>query len=132
MNFELKEGELICPVCKGSGIDKEGIYVCNKCDGTKKVDWISNVTTSKKRLSVYRRIDIQRLILHIRRIVENNILETYFNIYEMIENCLDTCKSQRLIYDYKIEAKKVKEFDIFIKPSVSIETINLKISINEM
>jgi len=134
MNFELKlkEGELLCPLCKGSGVHKDGIYVCDKCNGTKKVDWISNAITSKKRLSVSRRIEIQQIILHIRRIVENNLFETYTTIYEMIEYCLHTCKGQRLIYDYKIEVNKdkYKEFDIFIKPSLLVEIINLKISIN--
>ena len=34
----LREDEIICPVCKGVGHTKKSIYVCEKCDGSGKVD----------------------------------------------------------------------------------------------
>ena len=51
--MKLKDGEFICPVCKGKGIiikhDNSFKYVmetaisCYRCRGTRKVDWIGNI-----------------------------------------------------------------------------------------
>lgn len=41
---ELKDGEMICPECKGEGQLDAGVFifsVCKKCDGTGIVDWVS-------------------------------------------------------------------------------------------
>jgi len=53
----LKEGELICPECDGIGFpgkvklqgDKVGLfkYVCSKCQGDGKLDWVENVVGKK-------------------------------------------------------------------------------------
>lgn len=56
--FVLNPGELLCPECKGEGhrfvfvktgynVDKRKSY-CNTCGGTKKIDWIQNITKEKK------------------------------------------------------------------------------------
>lgn len=54
MNSELKEGEVICSPCKGTGViittEKRGngFYqvktFCEKCNGDGKLDWIENIT----------------------------------------------------------------------------------------
>jgi len=60
MEFEadeivLKEGEKICDRCEGSGYEPKQCKaqwfraVCKKCQGEKKVDWISNVTGVKEK-----------------------------------------------------------------------------------
>jgi len=51
----LKEGEKICDRCEGSGYEPKQCEaqwfrtVCKKCQGEKKVDWISNVTGVKEK-----------------------------------------------------------------------------------
>lgn len=49
--LDLQDGECICDVCKGTGIDPEkaeGIWIggnfCPKCQGMKKLDWVSRIT----------------------------------------------------------------------------------------
>jgi len=40
--LEIGEGEELCPICKGSGIftKKYSGYICQKCKGRGKIDWI--------------------------------------------------------------------------------------------
>jgi len=51
----LKKGETICDRCNGSGYDPKGDdsqffrIICQKCQGEKKVDWISNITGIKEK-----------------------------------------------------------------------------------
>ena len=51
----LEEGETICDRCNGSGYDPRGDdaqffrIICQKCQGEKKVDWISNITGIKEK-----------------------------------------------------------------------------------
>jgi hypothetical protein len=44
--IKLEEGEIICNECDGKGIDTHGFFsmVCPKCQGEKKLDWISAAT----------------------------------------------------------------------------------------
>jgi hypothetical protein len=50
----LKEGEVICDKCNGDGYDSDISPTsffklkCEKCQGKKKVDWISNITGIKQ------------------------------------------------------------------------------------
>jgi len=44
--IELKEGEVICNKCNGTGFD--GFFLCPKCQGEKKLDWISYITGTPK------------------------------------------------------------------------------------
>ncbi len=43
---DLDDGEEYCPICGGNGFDPEQnlsddwLFVCDKCNGTGKVDWI--------------------------------------------------------------------------------------------
>lgn len=45
----LKEGEEVCSNCKGTGIfrnyvnDRADIYICQKCGGAGKLNWIDNI-----------------------------------------------------------------------------------------
>lgn len=54
---ELKEGEIICPKCKGKYCieNEEGpIGTCNKCHGKGKLDWVSNAMGKGKHPWYYR------------------------------------------------------------------------------
>ena len=56
--MELKEGEVLCPDCKGSGNqakwdtipDYRVTLECETCNGTGKLDWIEAVVGKKKEL----------------------------------------------------------------------------------
>ncbi len=58
MNCELKEGEVICDKCNGSGVirttEQRGKHFypiktfCEKCHGDGKLDWIENVTGKRR------------------------------------------------------------------------------------
>lgn len=46
----LNDGEMICDACGGTGWDKEGLTawggrkICHKCQGERKLDWVSKIT----------------------------------------------------------------------------------------
>ena len=42
----LKEGEIICSKCNGTGL--VGMWICPNCCGEGKLDWIDNVFGSRK------------------------------------------------------------------------------------
>jgi len=44
--MKLKEGEIKCPECDGTGIDKKQLF-CFKCYGDGKLDWIETVVGKK-------------------------------------------------------------------------------------
>ena len=56
--LELKEDEMICDKCNGTGYHNDHAMnnfsfidpVCQKCQGSGKVDWISNITGEKPKL----------------------------------------------------------------------------------
>jgi len=55
--IELKEGEIICPKCKGKGTYCfKGVYsnkrICEKCFGSGKLDWVE-IIVGKKDLSYH-------------------------------------------------------------------------------
>jgi len=43
--MELKEGEVICPECNGTG--GEGSWWCMHCHGTGKLDWVESIVGKK-------------------------------------------------------------------------------------
>jgi len=55
----LKEGEIICPKCNGSGgiddgcLDEELIKTCGKCFGDGKLDWIEAAMGKPSRMKMY-------------------------------------------------------------------------------
>lgn len=45
--MELKESEIICDKCKGSG-NSISHHLCSKCWGDGKMDWIENIVGKKQ------------------------------------------------------------------------------------
>ena len=47
--MDLKDGEIICPRCKGNGeiMGCTCMVLCPKCKGKKKLDWVENATGVK-------------------------------------------------------------------------------------
>ena len=59
-SVELREGELICPECKGSGtkdneVDKKFYNLCPRCWGDGKLDWVESIcgSNNKKRFEKF-------------------------------------------------------------------------------
>jgi len=131
----LREDEIICPVCKGVGHTKKSIYVCEKCDGTGKVDWIANAMVKKKKgRSFLDEINIRRLVLHLKSLVtglqfEPNDKITFDTLKGMMESYLDTMKSRKAIYDYNIIQSPTNHLNIHVKPNRSIEVVNMEFTI---
>jgi len=135
----LREGELICPVCQGNGHLEQSMYVCEKCDGSGKVDWVSNVVTRyKKRTSLYR-INVRRIVAHLQSLVkgvnfEPNNKTTMDTLKGMMKHTLSTLKDRIAIDDYDISQSfsdsGQRSFDISIKPIRSVEIIKLNFTIN--
>jgi hypothetical protein len=130
MDIELREGELICSSCKGVGHDKDEVYVCKKCDGIGKVDWVSNAMLRKRRMTSMNRVNIRRLVLHIQKMVEDSVsnFDVIETTYEKLEDRLDSLLTKRAIDDYKItrdQIKNTERIDISIKPTRTVEIINL-------
>lgn len=132
MSAELKDGELICPVCKGTGESNDGIYVCKKCLGTKKVDWISIATELPiKPTSVLDKINIKRMVLYIRDVIDSVmkkfVFETYDNAKIEIESFLDSIVKKKGIYNYNVvcDASNNYKMDVYIKPINSVEVVHI-------
>jgi len=137
MNTKLNPGEFICPQCNGSGNDKDNVYVCRKCDGHKKVDWISNVVTRERRTSALHNINVRRLILHIQKMIENTFLETctdmgkYLNgMGDNITECLNFLEKNKAISDHKVEVGP-NRIDVTIIPIRSVERIIMNFTLKE-
>lgn len=132
----LKEGEMVCPVCNGTGNDKENVFVCEKCDGSGKVDWVSNVISQNKKMSILKRIDVRRLITHLKSLANDLQFEpannlTMSTLKRMMGNYLTTLKDKKAIYDYKITKPFAGgyTFDVLIKPSRSSDIVTMTIKI---
>jgi hypothetical protein len=136
MNIILEEGEMICPICNGTGNDKENVFVCEKCDGNGKVDWVSNVISQNKEITSLDRINVRRLIIHLKSLISdvqykpaNNL--TLDTLKVMMGNYLTALKDRKAIDDYEITKAFAGgyNFDVLIKPSRSIEVVTMNIKI---
>ncbi len=134
MNIELKEDELICSVCKGVGHNKQNIYVCEKCDGTGIVDWITNAVTRKKKRSSLDEINVRRVVMHLKSLVNNlqfevNDKTTAHVLRGMIEEYLSTMHSNKAICDYNVIQSPDNHLNVHIRPNRSLETVQMDLTI---
>lgn len=133
--LELREDELICPVCKGAGHTKKSIYVCEKCDGIGKVDWVTNAMIRKKKeRSSLDEINVRRVVMHIKSFVDKLQFEpndkiTADHLRGTMENYLDTMQSRKAIYDYNIIQSPDNHLTVHIKPNRSIEIVQMDLTI---
>lgn len=126
--MKIEEGLLKCSACKGTGED--GVYVCQKCQGKGVTDWVTNAMAQiKKPLSSLQLINIRRLMVHVRKTIENAVLERIDLTTQNIETILDDYKSQRALYDYKVDKISRNEFNVFIKPTRTVEIIEMNFEI---
>ncbi len=136
MNIILEEGEIICPVCNGNGNLKDSVYVCGKCDGSGKVDWVSNAITRNKKRSSLDRINVRMIVSHLKSLVNDLQFEpvddiTMNTLREMMGNYLTTLKDRKAIDDYQISRPFAGgyNFDVSIKLTRSIEVVKMNIMI---
>ena len=132
----LEEGEMICPICNGNGQFKDSIYVCEKCDGSGKVDWVSNAITRKKELTILDSINVRKAVAHLKSLVNNLQFEpadnlTIDTLKGMMGNYLTALKDKKAIDDYQITKAFAGgyNFDVLIKPSRSIDVVTMNIKI---
>ena len=133
-NIELREDEQICSLCNGSGKLEQTIYVCEKCDGTGIVDWITNAVTRKKKRSSLDEINVRRVVMHIKSLVnsiqfEPNDKTTVDTLRGMMENYLDTIQSRKAIEEYSIIQSPDNHLSVHIKPNRSLETVQMDLTI---
>lgn len=83
----LKEGEIICPKCKGTGgiddgySDEDLIKTCSKCFGDGKLDWIELAMGKPSRMKSYFAHDFSQSMIdaigeQIAKEIDNEIIET--------------------------------------------------------
>lgn len=136
----LKEGEIVCPVCKGAGYTEKNIYVCEKCDGSGKVDWVANAMVRKKEeRSTLDELNIRRIFIHLRSLIDNLKFEplddtTINNLRETMEHYLSSLESRKAIYDYQVSealpsSQGRKCFDINVKTTRSVEMVQMNVVI---
>ena len=129
MDIVLSEGEEICPKCNGEGT-VDNYWVCNKCSGNGKVDWISKaVQRPKKGTSALDKINVRRVINHIKKVIHDHIFEP--DMKSIIEPTLDHLKKNRTIFDYKVDIFPNGNLDIHISPDLSLDSIIMHIKIEE-
>lgn len=123
------EDELTCPICNGTGEDE--LYVCEKCDGSGKVDWVSNAITRNKKRTILERIDVKKVISSIKEI---GFSEDFANINifdKKMKNHLESLQVNKSIVDYNVRSNWLSKcIDVSIKPVQSVEQITLNFTIN--
>lgn len=130
-DIELREDEIICPICNGRGHTNKNIYVCEKCDGSGKVDWISNVVTYKREQTSLNRINVRRLVMHLQSLVNRFKFEplddlTLNTLGASLKNYMSLLYSRKVINNYKITKNPNNmSIDLTITPQTGIETINI-------
>lgn len=140
MDIELLDGEVICPKCNGTGKDAHEIYICDKCLGQKKIDWISLAMTSKKKnYSILDRLNIRRMLHHIHK--EITCIEKYDfrlcsedktdSMKNMLDASLSTFQSKGEIHEYNIQQNCSGDVNVFIKLKRSIDIIKIDIKIGK-
>ena len=137
MNIELTEDQQICPLCNGSGKFEQSIYVCEKCDGTGIVDWITNAVTRKKKRSSLDEINVRRVVMHLKSLVnkmnsEVNDKNTAHVLKGMMDNYLMAMKGRKVIDNYQISksfAGGYGGFDVLIKPFRTVKTVKMSLTI---
>ena len=83
----LKEGEIICPKCNGTGgiddgcLDEDLIKTCTKCLGDGKLDWIEAAMGKPSRMKMYFSHDFKQSMVdalgeQIAKEIDNEIVET--------------------------------------------------------
>ncbi len=131
MDIKLEEGEMICPLCDGTGEDKHSIYICNKCNGEGKIDWVTNVVIKDKSLSILERIDVRKVIKSIKQMAWSEDFTNMDIFYKKMNNHLESLQVNKAIIDYNIASNFMNKYiDISITPVQSIEYITLSLTIN--
>jgi len=132
MKIELLEGETLCHLCNGTGHDKQALYICDKCDGEGKVDWISKAITASKKMSSLRLLNIKRAFISMENIAMNNFPDVKL-IYKKIKKYSELLKNNHVIYDYLVIHDKTNNFnfDIYIQPSRTVEQCKLTLRISK-
>jgi len=135
MDFELLDGEDICHICNGTGEDKNGIFVCKKCRGQKKLDWVSKAVQlpPAKNPSALDRLNIRRLMHHIEETVDEYKFEPAEDVANILKGHLDTLVSRKAIYDYKVtcDESNFNNIDVYVKPVNTIEYVTMNVVINK-
>ena len=130
-DVELREDEIICPICNGRGHTNKNIYVCEKCDGSGKVDWVSNVVTHKRKQTDLNRLSVRRLVIHLQSLVNQFKFEplddlTLNALEGSLKNYISMLYSRKAINNYKITKNPNNmSIDLTITPQTSKETINI-------
>jgi len=130
-DVELREDEIICPICNGRGHTNKNIYVCKKCDGSGKVDWVSNVVTHKRERTALHRLNVRRLVMHLQSLVDNFRFEplddlTLSTLEASLRNYISMLHSRKVITNYQITKNPNNmSIDLAITPQTSIRTINI-------
>ena len=122
------EREVKCKKCNGTGVDENEVYLCHKCDGEGKLDWISNAIEKPIRMSSLRRVAIKRATCKLKKLAESNF-PNIDRIYSSMWSYLDTLQQHNVVYEFKVERNE-NVFEVFIKPSRAVEIVKLNLVIN--
>jgi len=130
MNLKLEEGEMICPVCKGTTHDTNDIYICGKCDGIGKIDWISNAVIKSKKRSILERIDVREFISSIKQIACSEDFNNIYIFNKKMKEHLESLQVNKVIIDYEVKSSCINKYiNINIKPVNTTYTIALNFTI---
>ncbi len=130
MNIKLREGEMICPVCKGTGNDTNDIYICGKCDGMGKIDWVSNAIIKSKKMSILKRIDVRKAISTIKQIAWSEDFDNINIFNKKMKEHLESLQVNKSITDYEIKSSCINKYiDINIKLVNTTDNITLNFTI---
>jgi RecJ-like exonuclease len=131
MNIKLKEGEMICPICKGIGNDINDIYICGKCDGIGKIDWISNAVIKNKKMSILERLDVRKTISTIKQVAWSEDFNSIYSFNKKMTKHLESLQVNKAIVSYKIKSSWLnKHINVKIKPVNTTDNITLQFTIN--
>jgi len=127
-DIKLSEGEVICPLCKGSGVNPEYEgYICCKCNGNGKVDWVTNATNRKIQFSSLSMA--QLLIKNTRKKLNNNMFNNRGDVAEYIDSYLEELRTNQLVSNYSVNCVDKENILITMQPTKTLEKIEINYTV---
>lgn len=135
--IKLYEGEVICSRCEGTGMHDEDKYVCDKCLGEGKLDWVTDIMGRPRTESVLDSVNVRQIMGYIRKVLNDEVSKDQpvtpifiDHVSKIMETNLDFLESQRAIYNYDVTTcQKNQSIGITIQPYRAAEFINMDVKI---
>ena len=116
-----------CKLCNGKG-SVDDIYICHKCDGEGKTDWVTNAMHKNPpvpRTSIHL-VNIRQVLRNTEKIVMESIIKGKFkDAVPKITGYLEIVERHNIIHDWMVQCNEANFYniDVYIKPTRTVEMV---------